>query len=111
MSGKWLIGVDIGGTTTKIAFIQDYGEIIEKWEIPTDNKNQGKSITINISQSIKQKLVEHQMKIDQIRGIGVGAPGPANIETGIMENTPNLAWHDHYPLRELLEKDGPSCHY
>src|SRR4051812_12520268 len=105
MSGKWLIGVDIGGTTTKIAFIQDYGEIIEKWEIPTDNKNQGKSITINISQSIKQKLVEHQMKIDQIRGIGVGAPGPANIETGIMENTPNLAWHDHYPLRELLENE------
>ena len=105
MSGKWLIGVDIGGTTTKIAFIQDYGEIIEKWEIPTDNKNQGKSITMNISQSIKQKLVEHQMKIDQIRGIGVGAPGPANIETGIMENTPNLAWHDHYPLRELLENE------
>ena len=48
MSGKWLIGVDIGGTTTKIAFIQDYGEIIEKWEIPTDNENQGKSITIGI---------------------------------------------------------------
>ena len=105
MSEKWLIGVDIGGTTTKIAFIQDHGEIVEKWEIPTDNENQGKYIIPNISKSIKQKLVEQQMTLDHIKGIGVGAPGPANIETGMMENTPNLSWHDHYPLRELLEKD------
>ena len=105
MSEKWLVGVDIGGTTTKIAFIQDHGEIVEKWEIPTDNENQGKYITNNISISIKQKLVEHQMDINHLKGVGVGAPGPANIETGMIENTPNLAWHDHYPLRELLEKD------
>jgi glucokinase len=105
MSEKWLVGVDIGGTTTKIAFIQDHGEIVEKWEIPTDNENQGKYITNNISISIKQKLVEHHMDINHLKGVGVGAPGPANIETGMIENTPNLAWHDHYPLRELLEKD------
>ena len=105
MSEKWLVGVDIGGTTTKIAFIQDHGEIVEKWEIPTDNENQGKYITNNISNSIKQKLVEHQMDLNHLKGVGVGAPGPANIETGMIENTPNLAWHDHYPLRELLEKD------
>jgi glucokinase len=105
MSEKCLIGVDIGGTTTKIAFIQNHGEMVGKWELPTDNENQGKYITKNISKSIKQKLVEHKMKIDQIKGIGVGAPGPANIETGIMKNTPNLAWHDHYPLREILEKE------
>lgn len=105
MSEKWLVGVDIGGTTTKIAFIQNHGEIVEKWELPTDNENQGKYITNNISISIKQKLVEHQMDIHHLKGVGVGAPGPANIETGMMENTPNLAWHDHYPLKELLEKD------
>ena len=105
MSEKWLIGVDIGGTTTKIAIIQDQGEIVEKWEIPTDNANQGKYIIPNISKCIKQKLVGQQIDISHIKGIGVGAPGPANIKTGMMENTPNLSWHDHYPLRELLEKD------
>ena len=105
MSEKWLVGVDIGGTTTKIALVQNHGEIVEKWEIPTDNENQGKYITNHISNSIKQKLVEHQMDINHLKGVGVGAPGPANIETGMIENTPNLAWHDHYPLREILEKD------
>ena len=104
MSEKCLIGVDIGGTTTKIAFIQNHGEVVEKWELPTDNENHGKYITINISKSIKQKLVEHKMKINQIKGIGVGAPGPANKEKGIMENTPNLDWHDHYPLRNVWRK-------
>ena len=105
MSGKWLIGVDIGGTMTKIAFIQDHGEIIEKWEIPTDNENHGKYIILNISKGIKQKLMEHQMGISDIKGIGVGAPGPANIKTGMMENT--LIWLGMIIIRlgNYLKKD------
>lgn len=104
MSGKCLIGVDIGGTTTKIALIQDSGEIIERWEIPTDNENEGKNITVNIAKSIEQKLEKHQITKNHVKGIGVGAPGPANLDTGMIEHTPNLSWHDHYPLKELLEE-------
>lgn len=36
MNEKILVGVDLGGTTIKMAFINYYGEILEKWEIPTD---------------------------------------------------------------------------
>lgn len=104
VSGKCLIGVDIGGTTTKIALIQDSGEIIERWEIPTDNENEGKNITVNIAKSIEQKLEKHQITKNHVKGIGVGAPGPANLDTGMIEHTPNLSWHDHYPLKELLEE-------
>lgn len=42
MAEKWLVGVDLGGTTTKLAFISMYGEILHKWEIPTDVSNEGK---------------------------------------------------------------------
>jgi glucokinase len=104
LSEKWLIGVDIGGTTTKMAFLNDNGEVIERWEIPTDNEDQGKYITINIAKSIEQKLEEYKITKTQVKGIGVGAPGPANLDTGMIEHTPNLSWHDHYPLRQLLEE-------
>ena len=33
MEEKWLVGVDLGGTTIKLAFINVYGEILHKWEI------------------------------------------------------------------------------
>lgn len=36
MNDSWLVGVDLGGTTVKLAFVSAYGEILHKWEIPTD---------------------------------------------------------------------------
>ena len=104
MFEKCLIGVDIGGTTTKIALIKNNGEIIERWEIATDNENEGKNITINIATSIEQKLEKYKVTKNDVKGMGVGAPGPANLDTGMIEHTPNLSWHDHYPLKELLEE-------
>ena len=38
---KWLLGVDLGGTSTKLALINLYGEIIHKWEIKTDISGDG----------------------------------------------------------------------
>ena len=44
MGKKWIVGVDIGGTTIKIAFISINGEILDKWEIPTNKNNLGNEI-------------------------------------------------------------------
>lgn len=103
MAEKWLVGVDLGGTTTKLAFINYYGEIIHKWEIPTDNSEEGKNITINIAKAIDHKLEELDLNKDKIIGIGMGAPGPVNLATGVVYNTVNLGWKDNYPLKDLLE--------
>lgn len=46
MTDHWLVGVDIGGTTIKIAFINSDGEILEKWEIETDVRENGQCIPI-----------------------------------------------------------------
>lgn len=103
MAEKWLIGVDLGGTTTKLAFINYYGEILHKWEIPTDNIGEGKNITINIAKAIDRKLEELDLTKDKIIGLGMGAPGPVNLATGVVYNTVNLGWKDNYPLKDLLE--------
>ncbi|MBT2687138.1 ROK family glucokinase [Bacillus sp. ISL-47] len=103
MAEKWLIGVDLGGTTTKLAFINYYGEILHKWAIPTDNSEEGKNITINIAKAIDRKLEELDLTKDKIVALGMGAPGPVNLTTGVIYNTVNLGWKDNYPLKDLLE--------
>ncbi|XJZ26217.1 ROK family glucokinase [Bacillota bacterium Lsc_1132] len=105
MPEKWIIGVDLGGTTTKIAFINTYGEMIEKWEIPTDNSQKGKYITVNIAKSIDQKLAELGQIKQNLIGIGMGAPGPVQYETGVILNAVNLGWEDNFPLKDLLEAE------
>ncbi|MEH7501867.1 ROK family glucokinase [Neobacillus drentensis] len=103
MSEKWIVGVDLGGTTTKLAFINNDGEIVHKWEIPTDNTNEGQNITVNIAKAIEEKLAEHGQIKDNLIGIGMGAPGPVNYDKGIILNVVNLGWPDNYPLKASLE--------
>jgi glucokinase len=103
MTEKWIVGVDLGGTTTKLAFINLYGEIAHKWEIPTDKSNSGKNIIMNIAKTIDQKLVELDVSKSKLLGIGMGAPGPVDTRTGVIYNAVNLGWTSHFPLRDVLE--------
>ncbi|MGE8204509.1 ROK family glucokinase [Heyndrickxia sp. NPDC080065] len=102
MSHKWIVGVDLGGTTTKIAFIQDNGEIILKWEIDTDNSDFGKNILKNISDSIDQKLETLKQTKEILVGIGLGAPGAIDLEKGLIYEAVNLGWENNYPIAEIL---------
>lgn len=101
---KWLVGVDIGGTTVKLAFIDSQGEIIHSWEIDTDKRENGQHIPVDIARSIEQKLNEINQPKSQLVGIGVGAPGPVNAEDGSVEVAVNLGWRK-YPLKDILERE------
>ena len=103
MSEQWIVGVDLGGTTTKLAFIDMKGNILHKWEIVTDNSNEGQYITINIAKAIDHKLAELKEQKSKLIGIGMGAPGPVNYETGTIRNVVNLGWKDNFPLQESLQ--------
>ncbi|MGE6629316.1 ROK family glucokinase [Bacillus sp. NPDC077027] len=102
MTGEWFVGVDLGGTTIKLAFINLYGEIQHKWEIPTDKS--GDTITVNIAKSIDSKLAEINMSKSMLIGIGMGAPGPVDKVSGIVYKTTNLGW-TNYPLKDHLEAE------
>ena len=102
MQEKWLVGVDLGGTTIKLAFISVYGEILHKWEIPTNISEKGKYITVDIAKAIDEKLQELGEQKSKLAGLGMGAPGPVHMATGLIYEAINLGWKD-YPLKDLLE--------
>ncbi|MEH7236019.1 ROK family glucokinase [Bacillus sp. JJ1562] len=97
-----LIGIDLGGTTVKLAFITQEGEIITKWEIPTDKS--GDKIIPDIAETIKAKMNELQLTKEKFAGVGMGAPGPVNFEEGIFYKATNLGMKEMFPLKAELEK-------
>ncbi|WP_134698699.1 ROK family glucokinase [Ammoniphilus sp. YIM 78166] len=101
MADQWLVGVDVGGTTIKIAFISDSGEIHHKWEIPTDKRDQGNHIPSQIALAINEKLREIGETKNKLSAIGIGAPGPVNDADGSVEIAVNLGW-SNFPLKERL---------
>ena len=55
---KYGFGVDLGGTTVKLAYFDQTGEMLHKWEIPTVVANQGEQILPDIAAAIKNYLKE-----------------------------------------------------
>lgn len=52
---QYYVGGDVGGTTVKMGMFSDTGELLDKWEIPTRRKNNGKYILSDIVDSIEEK--------------------------------------------------------
>ncbi|MGG3574764.1 ROK family glucokinase [Bacillus gobiensis] len=102
MNDSWLVGVDLGGTTIKIAFVDFEGTIQYKWEIPTDKS--GETIVADIAQAIDDKLSEINQPKRKLCALGMGAPGPVDYNSGIIYETVNLGWKN-YPLQEHLHTE------
>ena len=103
MDDKWLVGVDIGGTTIKIAFVTLDGTIVTKWEIPTNKVNHGINIPQDIAKSIEGKLIKFYKGKSDLVGLGVGAPGPVDDRDGSIIVGVNIGW-SHFPLKEKLQQ-------
>ncbi|MBC1434173.1 ROK family glucokinase [Listeria rocourtiae] len=100
---KKLIGVDLGGTTAKIAILTTDGKIEEKWSVKTDISDEGSHIVRNIGDSINQKLTDLKLDNDIFYGIGMGTPGTINYETGTVKGAYNLNWAKEQNVAENLK--------
>ncbi len=101
---KKLIGIDLGGTTAKIALLNKEGDITDKWTIKTNIEDNGKNIVQDIGNSLNQKLAELQVKSDEFYGIGMGTPGAVNFEKGTVKGAYNLNWVEEQNVSEDLER-------
>ena len=84
-------GVDLGGTTVKLAFFDREGTILHKWEIPTVTEDSGKQILPDIAAAVEGYLKENGIPREQVIGIGIGVPGPVS-DKGVVNRCINLGW-------------------
>ena len=99
---KYVIGADLGGTTCKLGVFTSDGELLEKWEIKTDRRDNGAYILPNIAEGIGKKLDEMKIKKDDCLGVGIGVPG-AVLPGGVVNRCVNLGW-DVVPIEAELSK-------
>lgn len=88
---KYGFGVDLGGTTVKLAFFDQEGTLLDKWEIPTITANAGSQILPDIAAAIEDYLDKKLLPREQIIGIGIGVPGPVD-DSGNVNKCHNLGW-------------------
>ena len=91
MEQDYVVGVDIGGQTTKIGIVDRKGTVIsEPLIIRTDTHTDENLYFDDLTQAINT-IVSDTKTTGKIKGVGIGAPNGNNYE-GTIENAPNLTW-------------------
>ena len=101
---EYIIGVDLGGTKISTAISKKDGVIIENVVIPTNSKEGEAAVLKRVISSIEEALIKANIKIDEVRSIGIGSPGPLDAEKGIIITTPNLPFKNYNLVQPLKDK-------
>ncbi len=105
MDKKYVIGVDIGGQTSKLGVVDARGNVLAQSTIRTDTHEDPNMYVSDLVDAIR-KLADQVEGIGAIRGIGIGAPN-GNYYRGTIEFAPNLKWKGVVPLADMVsEKIG-----
>ena len=102
---KYGFGVDLGGTTVKIAYFDETGTMITNWEIPTVTANGGSQILPDIAASIRDFREKNGIDAQALLGIGIGVPGPVDSK-GNVNRCVNLGWGTFNISKELSSLTG-----
>jgi glucokinase len=102
MSQEAVVGIDIGGTFTKIGLVDRSGKILLEDEVSTSRHATIDSFIEEMYRHLKQSVAHLDREV-KILGIGVGAPN-GNYYSGTIEHAPNLAWKGIIPFVKLMER-------
>ncbi|WP_129019877.1 ROK family protein [Edaphocola flava] len=105
---KYAIGVDIGGTYTKFALVDEAGNITREQRIRTDSFPTPEDFVQGLCLHLQSILDQHNER-SPIRGIGIGAPS-ANYHTGVINGSANLPWRTYIPLRDMVAAQMVGMH-
>ncbi|WP_372894959.1 ROK family protein [Stieleria sp.] len=97
------IGFDLGGTKM-LAIAYDEGwNVLGRRRRKTRGRDGSDSGIARIGSTIERLIDENDLKSKQIRGIGIGCPGPIDLDKGRILTTPNLGWDD-VDIEQFLHK-------
>ena len=90
MAQELVIGIDVGGQTTKCGVIDARGTVLAQTVIRTDTYTEIEPYIAELAEALQHIIAESKAE-GLICGIGVGAPN-GNYYTGEIENAVNLTW-------------------
>ncbi len=104
MGNRIFLGVDLGGTNTKFALVQEGGEVLERSSIRTKAMRKPEEVVDDIASEAQRLLAIARKKEREVPALGIGIPGRIDWEEGICYLLPNFPnkWYQ-VPIRQWLE--------
>lgn len=98
------IGLDLGGTNIKCGVVDDQGRVLAKQSVPTHAREGPEAVIQQMADSARAVVSEAGLKIEQIKAVGIGSPGPIDFERGLLAAAPNMPLFRGVPIRDRISE-------
>lgn len=103
MTERFVLGVDLGGQTTKLGIVDRQGNVLAHKVIRTDTYGADASAFVEALAAAVKEIIADSDKSGLVTGIGIGAPN-GNYYTNSIKFAPNIEWaaKEIVPLGDML---------
>jgi len=101
MKTRIALGIDIGGTNTKVGLVTHEGESIARETVKTPKSRTLEDVMRVVTEVKEDLLSRHNVTPE---GIGIGAPGVVDIDREIVVEAPNFPTWTGLPLRRIISE-------
>lgn len=116
---NYAVGIDIGGTKTAMGLLSSDGKVLSKTSLTTDLSLKPSDMVDKIAEAANRLLSDENLQQADLKGIGIGAPGPLNTKLGQIVEPPNLrnwwnfpiihSFKRHFQVPIVLENDATAA--
>jgi glucokinase len=92
------IGIDLGGTELRAAVVSADGAVLAHARTATAALDGPAAVIAQMADLVGQIAPGHDL-----RGVGIGSPGPLDAAAGVVVHAPTLSGWDDVPLARLVE--------
>jgi glucokinase len=101
---EYLVGVDLGGTKILAGVFTPEMKCLGRSKRSTKSHRGFEEVIQRVGRCVQEAVDECDLRMDQVKAVGIGAPGAVDPEAGRVLVAPNLDWKD-VPLKKELEKE------
>ena len=97
------IGIDLGGTNIKVGLVDENYNIVAKATTKTNLPRPAEEICGSIVETVWEVLNQAKVTIGEVNSIGIGTPGTANRNSGVVLYSCNLGFKNT-DLRSIIKE-------
>ena len=102
MEKKLYIGVDLGGTNVRSGLVDENGNMLALDKRKTLARQSEEAPVNQIVDSINDVIANCGVAISDIRGVGIGSPGPLSAKEGMILRAGNFPHWENFRLAAVL---------
>ncbi|MFP4642804.1 MAG: ROK family protein [Spirochaetales bacterium] len=104
MKGKTALGLDLGGTKMLCGAVAPDGTVLATEKKKTRAGGDPDQLVERMVKCVRACMTAAELEVDDVGVLGVAAPGPIDVENGILTETSNIGV-SNFPLSARLQEE------